>query len=237
MFEYENNYWWYKGLHELVIYFVQKYSNSDFSKNILDAGCGTGKMLELLSDYNFCEGFDLSEDAIKFSKSRNLKNVFLHDLNKWKSESNIYDFIISLDVICCKGIINENDILNTFYTSLKTGGKLILNLPALDILSRNHDIAVYIAKRYKRKTFVEQLTKLGFKINLATYRQPILFFIILILKIFEKKANDSTAISDLKPIPKYVNKLFLLNIRFENFFIRKGFRFPFGSSLFIVAEK
>jgi ubiquinone/menaquinone biosynthesis C-methylase UbiE len=51
MYELENNYWWYRTLHSLVekIVIKQNYPQKDIS--ILDAGCGTGKMLELLSKY------------------------------------------------------------------------------------------------------------------------------------------------------------------------------------------
>jgi SAM-dependent methyltransferase len=237
MFEYENNYWWYVGLHRLINSFIERYSKKDYSKKILDAGCGTGKMLQILNQFQNSEGFDIEEKAIEFSKKRELKNVKIQDINAWQSVENTYDFIISSDVICCEGILNEEEILSKFHKSLKSGGKLILNLPAFDVLRRNHDIAVYIAKRYKRKQFVDELKKIGFKIDLATYRLPSLFIIILILKIFEKKSVEKDAVSDLKPIPNFINKLFLINNLIENWFIKKGLRFPFGSSLFIIAEK
>lgn len=237
MFEYEDNYWWYVGLHELIKSYIYKFSENDFSKKILDAGCGTGKMLQILNKFQNAEGFDIEEKAIEYSEKRGLKNIKIQDINTWKPEENKYDFIISSDVICCKGIINDIDICRNFFSALKPGGKLILNLPALDILSRNHDIAVYIAKRYKRKSFEKELKNIGLKIKTSTYRLPSLFFIILGLKVFEKKATHTSATSDLKPISKILNKMLLLAISFENMLISLGFRFPFGSSLFIVAQK
>jgi len=237
MFHFEDNYWWYRGLHGLIEYFVNKFSGNDISKKILDAGCGTGKMLKILEKYNFSEGIDISEEAIDFSKQRGLKNVSLQDLTTWHSKPNYYDFIISSDVICCIKSDKDIEICQNFYNSLSQNGKLILNLPAMKILGRNHDKAVYIAQRYERKNFVNELKKIGFKVKLATYRLPILYFIILILKIFEPKSTNETAVSDLKTIPKFANAILLINNKIENFFIKLGFRFPFGSSLFIIAEK
>lgn len=237
MFKFEVQYWWYVGLHQLIKHYIKKFSHNNTKKNILDAGCGTGRMLQLLSDYENIEGFDLSEEAIEFAKKRELKNLRVKDITAWKPVSNNYDFVISSDVICSTGINNENEILDNFYKSLKKGGKLFLNLPAFEILRRNHDIAVHVRKRYKRKEFIKDLKKAGFKIKVATYRLPLLYFVILMQKIFEKKSSIENAKSDLKEIPKLINSLLIKYNQIENYFIKSGFRFPIGSSLFIVAEK
>lgn len=237
MFEYEDNYWWYVGLHKLIKHFVDKFSQNDFSKKILDAGCGTGKMLQILNYFPNSEGFDIEPQAIEFSKKRGINNIKLQDINSFKSDENNYDFIISSDVICCKGINDDFEICRNFYTALNHGGKLILNLPAFEILRRNHDLAVFIAKRYKRKDFVNDLKKIGFKIRFATYRLPFLFLLILLIKPFVKKSDEDKVVSDLKPIPDILNKILKFYISFENFVFKIGIRIPFGSSLFIVAEK
>jgi len=237
MFNFEENYWWYVGLHELILFYINKYSNGNLNKKIFDAGCGTGKMLEMLSDYKHTEGIDFSEEAVFFSKKRDLKNIKVGDLNNWKSEKNSYDFIISADVICSIGIENDIEIIENFMASLKKGGILILNLPAFETLRRNHDKAVFVEKRYLRKEFVVELKKRGYKINFASYRLPILFFVILIKKFFEKLSKNKKEESDLKNISKPLNSILLFFNRIENFLLKKGFHFPFGSSLFIVLEK
>ena len=47
MYELETDYWWYKALHELVEFHVKKIAGAG-ELRILDAGCGTGKMVEIL---------------------------------------------------------------------------------------------------------------------------------------------------------------------------------------------
>ncbi len=237
MFRFEENYWWYVGLHELILFYVNKYSKGDLNKKIFDAGCGTGKMLEMLSNYAHRDGIDFSEEAVSFSKKRGLKNIKVGDLNTWKSEENSYDFIISADVICSIGIKNDIEIIENFMSSLKKGGILILNLPAFESLRRNHDKAVFVAKRYLRKEFISELKKRGYKINFATYRLPFLFFVILIKKFFEKFSKNKDEESDLKNISKPLNSILLFFNRIENFLLKKGLTFPFGSSLFVVLEK
>ena len=237
MFEFEDNYWWYISLHKLIKYYIDYYSHQNKDQVILDAGCGTGKMLELLSDYAHTEGFDLSEDAIAYAKKRNLNNIKLQDINTWQSEHERYSFIISADVICSIGIKDDLEILKNFYDSLQKNGKVILNLPAFKSLKRRHDKAVYIAKRYNRKTLKNELKEIGFKINVATYRYSFLYFALKFKKIFEKEISQDDVESDLKPIPSWLNKLMLLFMNIESFFIKNNIFLPFGSSLFIIAEK
>ena len=237
MFEFEDNYWWYNSLHEINKYYIDFYSNKNKDTKIFDAGCGTGKMLKILENYNFTEGIDISEEAILFCKKRNLKNIRKDDLNTWTAEKNKYDFIISSDVICSIGIKNETDILKKFYSSLKPNGKLILNLPALKILGRNHDKSVFIRKRYKKSNFIKEIKEIGFEINIATYRYFSLFFIILLKKFLEKFSKKQEIKSDLKPIPEWLNKLFRSISKIEKFFIVHGIYMPLGSSLFIVASQ
>ncbi len=237
MYHFEDNYWWYKVLHEIIEHYIHKFTKNDFTKKILDAGCGTGKLLSKLKDFRHASGFDISQEAINFCKQRKLDNVKVQDINTWNSENNFYDIIVSADVICSIGIEDDLKICEKFYNALNNNGILILNLPALDILSRNHDKAVYIAKRYKRKKFISELQKIGFNIKLSTYRLPFLYLIILLLKLIEPKQTLNEAKSDLKNLPTLVNSFFLFLSRIDNFFIKLGIPNWRGSSLFVIAEK
>lgn len=238
MYKMENNHWWYKGLHELVESYIKKYSKEG-ELDILDAGCGTGRMMEILNKYGHIEGIDYSKDAVSFCKKRGLKNVKVENLNNWNSNDKLYDAIISLDVLYHTGIKNDIQIINKFYSRLNKNGILILNLPAFNILRRYHDAAVSGKKRYRKRATIKELKNSGFNIIKATYRLSHLFIIILfIIKPFEKLFHyNKKNKSDLKLLPLRLNKLLLSINRLENKLLFFGTNIPFGSSLFIVARK
>lgn len=234
MYNSETSYWWYVGLHELIKSIVDE--NSGEKKiSILDAGCGTGRFLELISEYNSL-GFDFSKEAINFCKLRGLENVFIQDINLWKTSCK-YDVIVSADVICSVGIEDEQQIISNFYSSLEKEGTLILNLPAFEILRRNHDKAVFVRKRYKKNELKKMLEKEGFINVFVSYRLPWLFIIILLKKIFQNLFNITEVKSDLNKLPKFVNVFFLIFNRIDNFFIKKRISIPFGSSVFVIVQK
>ncbi|MBN2663470.1 MAG: class I SAM-dependent methyltransferase [Bacteroidales bacterium] len=230
MHNFETTYWWYVALHELILAKIDKKK-----QKILDAGCGTGRLLELLSKHQ-TEGFDFSEEALEFCKSKGLNNIWLQDINTWQSEPK-YDVIISADVICSTGIEDYKSIIKNFYKALNQNGILILNLPAFEALHRNHDKAVFVGKRFTRKELKKDLLNAGFKIDFITYRLPFLFIIIWFEKIFQKLSKNNNAKSDLNKLPNFINCFFLLINRIENLLFRLNIRKLFGSSVFCVAQK
>ncbi|MCU0285497.1 MAG: class I SAM-dependent methyltransferase [Acidobacteria bacterium] len=255
MYEFENHYWWYRGLHELVRFYVTRVGKEaeeaeeklkenhgnpggDVTLKIFDAGCGTGRMLELLEKFGTVEGIDYSPEAVALCRKRGLRRVETGDLNAWNSSPNAYDVIISNDVICTSGIDDDLAVLEKFFTGLKPGGYLILNLPAFRLLRRMHDIAVSGKRRYRKRKTVRTLAKMGFQISRANYRLPALFVFILFQKyIIELFSKNKTVTSDLKPLPSFINRLLLVMNRVENKLFTAGVPFLFGSSLFIVCKK
>lgn len=237
MFEFENEYWWYRGLHELIEYYVRTFG-SNRPLMIFDAGCGTGRMMEILDKYGTVEGMDYSPVAVSLCRQRNLKNAEIGNLNDWDVEEGIYDVLISNDVICTSGVDDDLMVIQKFHRALKPGGYLVMNLPAFGCLRRRHDIAVLIKRRYRKGYLAKDLKKIGFRVIRINYRHPLLFILIIIKKIFFKfSAGNNDAISDLKPLPALLNQSLLVLTRIENRMITRGVPFLFGSSLFVVCQK
>ena len=237
MFSVENDYWWYRGLHDLVLRHVRFASGPLQTKRILDAGCGTGRMMELLKPLGAVEGFDISPEALRFCAQRGLKNVSLRDLSTWQGDAGVFDAIVCLDVLCHDAIHDEDEIIREFHRCLKPGGVLIVNLPAFELLRRGHDRAVHTRRRYRARETVSRYEAAGFTPRRATYRLPHLLFIIVCKKLIERLLGGGKPESDLKSLPTWLNSALLWCNRIENKCIASGITFPWGVSLFIVAEK
>ncbi len=116
MYELETDYWWYKALHELVEFHVKKIAGAE-DLRIFDAGCGTGKMVEILNSYGEVEGIDYSEEAVSYCRKRGLKTIKLEDLNNWNPGGELYDVIISLDVIYHAAVEDDMGVLEKFHVA------------------------------------------------------------------------------------------------------------------------
>ena len=73
MYEIEATHWWFRCLHELVINNLKKYQ-IDFP-NILDAGCGTGRLMFQIQNMGKISGFDFRDTALTYCRKRNLNNL------------------------------------------------------------------------------------------------------------------------------------------------------------------
>src|SRR5213595_108697 len=80
MFRVEETHWWYRAQHRLLFQALEKYLPDWKQKRILDAGCGTGAILNRLGDPAANVGIDYSPEAIAFCRRRGLTNVVEGDI-------------------------------------------------------------------------------------------------------------------------------------------------------------
>ncbi len=238
----ESGYWWYVALHRLVLDVLNKKriqapKNESDSFRVLDAGCGTGRLLELMNKNGFAAtGVDASPEAIRFCRKRGLTRVKMADLNRYDPPQRL-DAITCLDVLYHRWIRREKKVLKTFHQSLRPGGSLILQLPAFPCLAGAHDLAVDGARRYLRGDILKHLKQCGFRIHRASYRISFLFFPVWIRRSLERWGVWPAGTSDLKALPSWINFLLQWMSHLENGLVKAGVVFPIGVSLFVVAEK
>lgn len=235
MCEVEGSHWWYVGLHELILYFVDKERAKRGPLKILDAGCGTGRLCQLMNKFGDVSGCDISSLALELCARRKV-SVFPADLNLIDLGIERYDVITSIDVLYHQRIQNDSEILSRFYRALKPGGILILNLPAYNFLKSRHDLAVHTRERYTKSVMMEKLKEAGLGVEKATYRIGFLFPIIALYRFMQHSDKDKP-VSDVHIPPKLINSALLGLNRMENWFIEKIAAIPFGTSLFVVARK
>ena len=239
MFSVESRHWWYVGLHDLIPLLAERQFPGQ-SLAILDAGCGTGGLLSTLTGRGHqVEGFDFSEDAVDFCHQRGLEYVFKANINEWRPVSGAYDLITIMDVLCHDWVPDEVKVLQSMSEGLKENGLILLNYPAFPMLGRHHDEVVMIRERYTKKSLKKILAEAKLSPVLLSYRLPHAFLILALLRQYEKlRKEHQPAKSDIADIPPvFVNNLLIQWIKIENRLIAHKFPIPFGSSIFVVAQK
>ncbi len=234
MFVLEDRFWWYRGIHDLILGYLRKRASARL--HILDAGCGTGKLMTLLAPLGEVVGIDASVEALQYCHQRGLSRVELVDLNEWSPAAS-YDAITCIDVLCHESVREMGAVLDQFHRGLRPGGILILNLPAFESLRREHDKVVQTVRRLRKEEVLPLLREKGFEIELLTYRLPVLYYMIRLRKLLSPPREHAPPESDLRMIPSILDTLLWGMNWLENRAILAGFRFPLGSSLFVVAQR
>ena len=235
VFDQEKKHWYYVGLRRLIFKFLEKINSDTTEIRALDAGCGTGGLLEELKGYSISYGFDISKEAIKYCKLRKLENVVRGSVENIPFAENTFNVVISLDVLYHLQVQNDLLAIKELYRILHDRGILIINIAAYNFLRSAHDDVVHTRHRYTKKELEKKLCEAGFRIVKLTYRNSILFPVILIKRIFENLKNKKS-ISDVKPLPRIINFLLIKVLALENILLQI-LNFPVGLSIFCIAQK
>lgn len=233
MYELELKHWWYKGLDCLLFQIVKKL-NLPSSSKVLDAGCGTGRVLQKLHSHYDAYGIDYSYEALRFCGKRGLDRFVSGTLVNLPYHSEQFNLIICTDVLYHEGISDDQLALREFYRVLKPGGTLILHLPALEILRGKHDKQVSTRERYTKAIILKRIQDSGFQVVFATYRLFFLFPFFLMVRLFQKDRENVK--SDLSLLPGWINQLLYKVVWIENKWLC-WFSAPIGPSILLVAKK
>jgi SAM-dependent methyltransferase len=239
MYQLEDEHWWYLALHRRILSTLTRlYDDQDeVPWQILDAGCGTGAIAQRLQKFGQVSAIDLSNLALKFSERRDLNgNLGQASVTALPLVADTFDLVVSMDVIC--SVPDDGRALAEFYRVLKPGGILMMNLPALEWLKGQHDLAVNIVHRYAPKQLKTQLAQQGFVVEKMSFANSLLFPLVVPYRLATNwlPADNGTARSDVFLPSRPINSALAWLMRLESHLI-SHFSLPIGMSLFVVAKK
>lgn len=119
----------FRKINERIIERVVRLINVKHDSKILDAGCGTGILLEIF----YAEekklglyGIDISEKMIKIAKNKlgNNANLSLQSVEGFDFNGNDFDYVFSIDAF--HHYTNQKIAISNFYRILKRGGEFIV---------------------------------------------------------------------------------------------------------------
>lgn len=153
------------------------------SSVILDAGCGTGNLLELLNNQNKnfkLYGLDISKEMLKIARQKLKKDVVLklESIENTNFKNNLFDYAFSTEAF--HHYSDYNEVMKNFYRTLKKNGKLIvLDLDFGFLLNKLfHFIEPGNNRMHSKKEFRNLFKQYGFKV--IKQKNIGLFFILTI---------------------------------------------------------
>jgi 2-polyprenyl-3-methyl-5-hydroxy-6-metoxy-1,4-benzoquinol methylase len=234
MYKVETQHWWFVARRRIIENSIKKL-NLDKGASILDAGCGNGDNLRVLSKYGDVIAMERDDNALQKAKSRGIGKVLKGDLpnNVHADIRKDNDLIVLLDVL--EHIDDDAGSLNALKDYVKNSGNLILTVPAYQFLWTNRDDQHHHKRRYTVNRLKKLIESNGWNVKYISYFNTFLFPLALLDRI-KQKVFPLTQDSDLKMPPNYINSIFEKIFSFESKIINK-IAFPFGLSIIVVAEK
>ena len=224
----EQDHWWFVGLRELVVEALRE--RLARGARVLDAGCGTGRVLaEMPADWERV-GLDSNPGVLALARAQEGIEWVEGSIDALPFADASFDAVVSLDVLSDARVADPLKAAGELRRVLRPGGVLVLNLPAYRWLMSGHDIVAQTGRRYTAKGVARLLAELGFGERRVGYRMTALFPVAVARRL----ARRGGASTDVGAVPARLNAVLTQLLRIENRIVRRV-RLPFGLSVFAVA--
>jgi len=242
MYEEEESHWWYVGMRFIVSALLPP-GKLPPNPLVLDAGCGTGYNLGWLRrTYDAVTiGIDYSPLALQLCRRRKEKALIQADAARLPFADAVFDLVVSLDVMThLDDKAARCQALQEFRRVLKPRSLILLRVAAHKWLRSSHDDAIETRHRYSKSELREETIEAGFQPQRITYANTILFPGAVVWRIL-KKARLAPAGSDVCATTRLgsrLNQWMTCVLKLEAAILRRTrWNFPFGLSIFILADK
>jgi SAM-dependent methyltransferase len=222
----EDAHWWYRGRRAIVLDSAHRLLGADGASpgalRILDAGCGGGRVLSDLSGLGDAIGLEPSETSRAKALSRGAAEVVDGTLEGLPFDDDSFELATCLDVL--EHTDDDRPALRELHRVVRSGGGLVVTVPAHPRLWSRHDDLNHHRRRYTRTSLAAAATETGWRVERLTHFNAILLPVALVARRFDR--SDGL---DIPPAP--INRALEATLQLERLAIRAGLRLPVGLSL------
>lgn len=226
--------WWVRGRRSLVSEALRDYLQTVPVSVAGDLGCGAGGMCEVVRGYCSVVGIDRSPLSMELCRSKPYVGLALGLVEDLPLASASLDVAIMTDVL--EHIRYDEQAVRECARVLRSGGVLILTVPAAPLLFGEHDRALGHFRRYSRQQLVALLRRNGFGIERITHFNTLLAPPIVAVRLARGLLRDRVPQADPLDLPGILNALAYAVLSMERLILRVA-NLPFGLSLLCVARK
>lgn len=236
--ELDSGHWWFQGRRRVVAALLHAELGVEDDRRILDVGCGTGAMLDVLMELGAVSAMDDSPEALQYCKARFGDRLDVrcgsipHDLPVGQP----FQLVTAFDVI--EHLADDLGAVQEIHRILPPGGVLVVTVPAFPFLWGPHDVLNGHYRRYRRRDLQGLLEEAGFLVERLSYFNTWLFPAVAAIRSFRRlwPRRQKAAASDFSTPPRILNRALSGLFASEARFLRTR-SLPFGVSLIALGRK
>ncbi|MEO7142292.1 MAG: class I SAM-dependent methyltransferase [Bryobacteraceae bacterium] len=235
----ENDLWWYRGMRRILFGMLDPLVAGRTFRRVLEAGCGTGYMSQMLGDRYRWPMFpaDLSSEGLAHARRLHLERLAQCNVTALPFSNAAFDLALSFDVMVHLAPGDEESAMREFARVLAPGGLLIIRTAALELLRSRHSMFAHERQRFTRGRLAALARRHGIRVKRITYANSLLFPVALVkFRIWEPLLRKPAA-SGVAPVPRWLDQTLYAPLRLEAAWLGAGRTFPVGQSLILIGEK
>jgi SAM-dependent methyltransferase len=232
----EEQSFWFRGRNSLILWALRTYFPE--AHDVLEVGCGTGFVLQAIRRARpelDIAGAELFPSGLEIARRR-LPEIplVLLDARHLQLEG-AFDVVGAFDVL--EHVPEDEQVLTEMARAVRPGGGLLLTVPQHPRLWSAADSFAHHERRYRRTELVAKVKRAGLRVVRTT--SFVSFLLPLLVASRLRRARD-LATYDLERelrLPRTVDRALESILLAERKLIGRGFSFPVGGSLLVVATK
>ncbi|MFH0908181.1 MAG: class I SAM-dependent methyltransferase [bacterium] len=234
----EKHHWWFRARRLILRSLLAREIPWRDGMETLEVGVGPGENLYTLYPPGIrLSGLEPEPANAEIARQRGAVPVYTGTVETMPAPlaQASFDVITLFDVL--EHIRDDGHALDILRARLKPGGRLVLAVPAYQWLWGQQDVVSLHFRRYTMSTLKAMLAERGLRVTRATYFNTLLFPPIAAFRLIAKlrPGLDQATESDFKYNVGILNELLFHTFATEAVLTRYV-SFPFGVSLFVVAE-
>ena len=231
--ELEDYHWWFEGRRRIIASMLRRLPLPP-SPRILEAGCGSGGSLPMLSTFGSVWGMEPDPEARRLAAERGCATVADGSFPDAVSfPGSTFDVIGLFDVL--EHLDDDVAALRSLLPRFAPGGHLMLAVPAFPFLFGPHDVLHAHRQRYTVSILRERLAAAGYRLVHWSYFNFWLFAPTALIRLLQRRRPPSGH-DDLRMSPGLFNGLFTRLLSSEGPIVTR-LSVPFGLSLLVVAQR
>ncbi|MBV9850189.1 MAG: class I SAM-dependent methyltransferase [Armatimonadetes bacterium] len=243
MYRFEDTYWWFVARRRLIASLLDAHYPRTGRLRLLDVGCGTGAMLDVLAPFGRVVGADFAPQALEFCRARGMEKgqhypLARADVRRLPFADDSFDAVTAMDVI--EHIDDDKAASAEILRVLRPGGRLFVTVPAFGFLWSEHDEALHHYRRYTAPHLKDVFQRVGFAVTKISYTVTSLFPPIaayrLLSKALPKRRENGEKKADLVTFSPRVNAALQTLSDWETRLVHRT-NLPLGVTVVCVAEK
>lgn len=232
MREVERDHWWFAARREILADQISR-QGLPAQARILEAGCGNGANLEMLSRFGKVSAIEPDEHARVFASRDGVevKGGFLPD--RLPVFDTAFDLVAAFDVL--EHVDDDTGSVAALCGLLKPGGMFIATVPAGPWMWSQHDEINHHKRRYRMAGFRKLFEDAGMKVTKATHFNTLLYPPVAAVRVLKNLTGAKEG--DLGAVPSQAANALLRTVFAMEKPLLRGLDLPFGVSILLTAQK
>jgi SAM-dependent methyltransferase len=232
----EEDHYWFRARRRIVDDVIRALTLPS-EPALLDAGCGGGRNLVDLARIGSVSAIEPSAPSYEKAQGRGIGRVLRARIEEMPFPDDSFDVVTCLDVI--EHVEDDAAGLATLRRVTRSGGFLVVTVPAYDWLWSEHDRVNHHYRRYDRRSLERVATGAGWAPLRWSYFNSLLLPAAAAYRALERlgvRRLSRTSSTVLTATPRWLDRALGWPLAIEARLMRAGVRIPAGLSLLAVFQ-